>query len=71
MDTIRRIIRNGASNCVVIPPEMMDALLLSRGDRVLLRVENGAIIVTKIDLAQLMRRFRPSLPPDAASGEPS
>jgi len=66
MDQIRRIIKNGGSNCVVIPREMMDALLLSRGDRVILRVEDGVIVLQKVDLAHLMRRFRPSLPPEPA-----
>jgi antitoxin component of MazEF toxin-antitoxin module len=69
MDQIRRIIKNGSSDSIVIPREMMDALLLVRGDRVLLRVEDGVLIVQKLDLSHMMRRFRPSLPREAVEAK--
>ncbi|RPJ79844.1 MAG: hypothetical protein EHM20_00195 [Alphaproteobacteria bacterium] len=46
---IKKIVKRGTSNFILLPSDIMDMLNLTLGDEVSINVENGKIILTPIE----------------------
>lgn len=64
MISIQKISHSGKSLHVVIPRAILKALKMHQGDTVLVGMENGRVVIKRIDERDLMRiKAQPAPPP--------
>lgn len=52
---IVRVVKQGASHYIVIPPKFMAALRLNRGDRVAYRYAEGKLILERVNIESMAK----------------